>query len=73
MILICGVGLPHWIIGGRAMIIASMALDMTLLRRIGEELSERVTTGRDDPRIGYLQRRLRSFHSQPIAAVLHLG
>ncbi len=59
MIAVSGLGVPFWIIWGFAMIIVSVALGATVIRRAGEELSEVAATAEPGaPHLIALQRRL---------------
>jgi uncharacterized membrane protein len=59
MIAVSGLGAPLWVIWGFAAILVSMGLGATLIRRLGEELSQVAATAKpDDPRLLALQQRL---------------
>ena len=59
MIATSGLGAPLWVIWGLAVLLVSMALGATLIRRAGEELSQIAATATPaDQRVAALQQRL---------------
>jgi hypothetical protein len=71
MIAISGLGVPFWIIWGFAAIILSVALGATLIRRVGEELSELAQAAEaDEPRLMVVQRRLATLNAINVLLLL---